>query len=338
MSAKTEPRLKIAVIVTSGFNLSATAGFLDPLRVANYLEGQALFRWTIISREGGPVTASNGLAVDTEPLHSATEAPDLAVVSSSWTPEASYGAPLEPLLRRWSRFGAKICGLDTGGFILAKAGLLAGRRATVHYEHIDAFAELFPDVTVTENLYVIDGDVMTCCGGAAATDLALQVLRAALGDALGNAAARYIFHARLRGEASQQLPEPIEPFGATAPGSLRKAIKIMEAHLEEVLPIPEIARRTGLSQRQLERQFHQVVCKSPRRYYSEIRLDRARGLVTQTDMALREIALACGFASPESFSRAYRNRFGISARADRIKGRIPFEFRAWPMHARAGER
>ncbi|GMG81703.1 GlxA family transcriptional regulator [Paralimibaculum aggregatum] len=330
--------LDIAVIVTPGFNMAATVGFLDPLRAANYLNGGALFRWSLHSVAGGEAAASNGLALSTRPLAEATAAPDIAVISSSWTPEAFYGAPLDGVLRRWLRFGAKLCGLDTGGFLLANAGLLTGRRATVHYEHIDAFAELFPDVTVTEDLYAIDGDLMTCCGGAAAGDLALQVLRAAAGDAVANAAARYVFHERMRAEGAPQLPEPTEPFGATAPTRLRKAIRIMEANLEEVLAIPEIAARAGLSQRQLERLFNQTVCKSPQRYYSDIRLDRARGLVTQTDMPLREIALACGFASPEHFSRAYRARFGISARSDRVKGRIPFEFRAWPMHPRPGLR
>jgi len=84
----------------------------------------------------------------------------------------------------------------------------------------------------------------------------------------------------------------------------------------------------------LQRLFANHTGMSPIRYYRDIRLDRARGLVTQTDMPVLEVALACGFFSPEHFSRAYRLRFGIAPREDRVEGRIPFEFRAWPMHTR----
>jgi len=87
-----------------------------------------------------------------------------------------------------------------------------------------------------------------------------------------------------------------------------------------------------MSQRQLDRLFQRYVGRSPVIYYRDIRLDRARGLVTQTDMRLAEVALASGFASPVHFSRAYRDRFGVPPRKDRIEGRIPFEYRAWPMY------
>jgi len=337
MPAQSDPIFRIAMVVTPRFNLAATMAFIDPFRVANYLEGTPLYRWAFLSPMGGELRASNGATVLTEPLSEELATPDLGMVSSSWTPEIYAGAPLDRTLRRWSRFGAALGGIDTGAFLLAQAGLLDNRRATTHYEHIDSLAELYPAVEVSEDLYVIDDDRLTTCGGAAATDLALQVVRATHGDAAANAAARYVFHDRIRPPGTRQLPERAEPLGTGAPAKLRQAIKVMERNLEEPVPIPEIAEEAGLSQRQLERLFTQYVCKSPLRYYRDIRLDRARSLVTQTDLALREVAIACGFASPEHFSRAYRDRFGISPREDRVEGRVPFEFRAWPMHA-AGAR
>lgn len=256
------------------------------------------------------------------------------MVSASWTPEA-YGEPqMLAALRRLARQGAALGGIDTGAVLLAAAGLLDGRCATVHYEHLDAFAELYPKVDVREDLYFIDGDRMTCCGGIAATDLALQILQEQKGAAIANAVARYIFHDRLRAPGERQEASGIEPLGATTPRRLREAIRLMGDHLEEPLSVPEIARRVGLSQRQLERLFAGNTGMSPISYYRDIRLDRARGLITQTDMPVLEVALACGFFSPEHFSRAYRLRFGIAPREDRVEGRIPFEFRAWPMHTR----
>ncbi len=323
---------KIAVFATPGFNLATTMSFIDPFRVANYLNGHPIYQWDLYSLEGGLLAASNGIEVNSLALKRGGKPPDMAVVSASWTPEESYGNPLDGVLRRWARFGTTLVGLDTGAFILGASGLLNGYRATAHYEHIDALIETFPDITVTEDLYVVDRDRLSACGGLAASDLALQVLRARIGDAETNAVARYVFHDRLRPENARQLPGRTEPLGAMAPQALRRAIQVMEDNLEESIAIPSIASRANVSQRQLERLFRDCVGRSPTQYYSDIRLDRARGLVTQTEIPLREVAYASGFNSPEHFSRAYKTRFGLPPMRDRHEGRVPFEFRAWPMH------
>ena len=327
--------ITIAIITAPGFNMATTTGFIDAFRACNYLAGAPLFSWSVSHVGDDAPVASNGLSLACAPIDAASKPPHIGVASTSWTPEKAYDA-MTPVLRRWARFGATLVGLDTGAFVLAEAGLLAGRRATVHYEHIDAFAEMYPKIETTEDLYTIDGPRMTAAGGVAATDLALQIVRAKAGEALANAAARYIFHERLRPAGERQLPGGAEPAGATVPAAVRAAIQHMEDHLEDVAPIPAIAAHVGIGQRRLERLFHRFVGRTPARYYSDIRLDRARGLATQTDLSLREIALACGFASPEHFSRAYRKRFGAPPRSDRQAGRVPFEFRAWPMHERGG--
>lgn len=327
--------ITIAVITAPGFNMATTTGFIDAFRACNYLAGEPLFSWTVLHAGAEAPIASNGLQIRSQRLDVTAKPPSIGVVSTSWTPEKTY-AVLTPVLRRWARFGTTLAGLDTGAFVLAQAGLLTGRRATAHYEHIDAFAEMFPKVEATEDLYTIDGPRMTAAGGVAATDLALQIVRAEAGEALANGAARYIFHERLRALGERQSPGGAEPAGATVPAAVRAAIQHMEDHLEDVIPVPAIAAHAGVGQRRLERLFRRFVGRTPARYYSDIRLDRARGLATQTDLPLREIALACGFASPEHFSRAYRKRFGAPPQADRRAGRVPFEFRAWPMHERGG--
>ena len=124
----------------------------------------------------------------------------------------------------------------------------------------------------------------------------------------------------------------MEPLGSTAPIAVRNAIQVMEEHVEMALPIPQISQITGISQRQFDCLFRRFVRQSPAIYYRDIRLDRATGLDTQTEMPLSEVAVASGFSSQVNFIRAYRERFGIAPRRDRIEGRIPFEFRAWPLH------
>jgi transcriptional regulator GlxA family with amidase domain len=336
MTQKPSPIVQLLILVTPSFNLAATTAFIDPFRAANYLEGDTRFRWVLASSAGGQCTASNGFNVQTQKLVDIQNEPfDIVVVSASWTPETGKTPQFLAAIRRWARAGSIIGGLDTGAFIMADAGLLSGRRATVHYEHIDALKELHGDVDVSEDLFVRDEKRFTCAGGIASADIALHVIRASSGDAMANAAARYIFHPSLRPAGTPQNPANAEPLGSHVPNSIRQAIVIMEQHLENPLSIPDIADRVSISHRQLNRLFLRYVGKSPAIYYRDIRLDRARGLVTQTDMTMAEIALASGFASQVHFSRAYRERFGLSARTDRVEGRIPFEFRAWPMHRKS---
>lgn len=189
---------------------------------------------------------------------------------------------------------------------------------------------------MSEALDLADGDRVTAAGGAAAGDLALQLLRALRGDALANAAARDVFHDRRWSPDSPQKPEGAKPLGPAAPARLRAAIRMMERYLEEPASIPAIAAEAGLSQRQLERRFTTRVGRSPLRHYSDIRLDPARSLVTQTEMPAPEPGVACGLGSPERFSRAYRARFGVAPRSNRVEGRAPFGFRAWPIYAGGG--
>jgi AraC family carnitine catabolism transcriptional activator len=330
-----EPKaaFKVLVIVTPNFNLAATMGFVDPFRASNYLDGSIIFRWDLASAGGGEIIASNGISVHTKTLREVRNQPqDLVIVSSSWAPESHGSVPLRSALLRWARAGVTLGALDTGAFILAEAGLLKGKRATTHYEHIDSLKELYVDTETSEDLFVFDGNRITCSGGAAATDFALHIVRSMHGDSLANAAARYLFHHSLRPQGTSQSPSSIEPLGSTAPSVLKRAIKLMEENLEDALSIPQICKRIRLSQRQLDRLFARFVRKSPVLYYRDIRLDRARSLVTQTDMRLSEIAVASGFAGQAHFSRAYRERFGLAPRTDRVEGRVPFEFRAWPMH------
>lgn len=328
-----EASKNILIVVTPNFNLAATVGFIDPFRAVNYLEGRSLFRWIIVSASGGDCISSNSFCVQTDAIAKVQNDPhDFVILSSSWAPEAYNSSHLHGALRHWARGGSTIGALDTGAFILAEAGLLKGKRATVHYEHIDALKELYPDIDASEDMFVFDAKRITCCGGSASVDFALHIIRGECGDALANAAARYVFHQSLRPPGTPQNPATSEPIGSTAPTPVKRAIKIMEENLEEPISILEICKRMGLSHRQLDRLFARYVRNTPMLYYRDIRLDRARGLVTQTEMPMSEIAIASGFSSQVHFSRAYRERFGLQPRNDRVEGRVPFEFRAWPMH------
>ncbi len=324
----------LGMLLLPEFNALAATAFIDPFRAANYLHGSILYSWPMLSVNGGPVSASNGMEIGTEHgIASAPPAVDFLIVNASWAPERSRTPALQNGLRRAARAGVVLGGLDTGAFVLAYAGLMAGHRAAVHYEHIAAYRELFPDSPMDESLFVIDRDRMTCCGGLAAADLALEIIRLQHGIDLANAAARFMFHERLRSGEEGQLPTTREPVGYAAPKLLREAIVLMERTLEHPLSIGDIVAEVGLSQRQLERLFKTHTGVTPLRYYVDVRLDRARGLVTQTDLPIVEVAAACGFGGAAQFTRAYKRRFGLVPRQDRIKGRVPLQFRSFPSHA-----
>ncbi|MGE8061214.1 GlxA family transcriptional regulator [Pseudomonas sp. NPDC089547] len=330
---------RFLVIVFPYFNAAATSAFVDPFRAADYLSGEAHYHWEFASLEGGGIRASNGMDLFTQSLANVRNAHwDLVVLSCSWTPEKFHDARLQSLLRTWAGKGCMLGAIDTGTFLLAEAGLLNGRRATGHYEHIDALIELYPDVTIVEDLYVFDDNRFTCCGGAAATDTALQLIRNMHGETVANEAARYVFHPQFRPGSTQQNPQDHQPLGHTIPPAIMQAIKLMETHLEEVISIPAISERVGISQRQLDRLFRDITHKTPALYYRDIRLDRARGLVTQTSMALTKVGVASGFPNQSHFCKVYRERFGLTPRQDRQDGRVPFNYRAWPMHQVATDR
>ena len=322
------------MLMLPGFNCLAANSFIDPFRIANYLHGENRYHWQYLSLSGGPVTASNAMAItETTAFDNSTENFDLVVVNASWTPERFGKHKLVFWLKRLASQGAALVGLDTGSYVLAQAGLLEGYRCTIHYEHIAAFREVFPSIDLRETLFVIDRERLSCCGGVACTDLALEIIHLQQGLNLTNATAHYMFHERLRSGDEQQMSGSHEPVGYTINGQVRETIILMERNLEEPLTLKEITQYIGISPRHLQRLFHYYTGKTPVQFYLDVRLDRARGLVTQTELSLVEIAGSCGFSRSETFSRAYRKRFGITPSKDRIEGRVPFQFRSFPGHA-----
>lgn len=322
------------MLLLDGFNATAMQAFVDPFRSANYLRGINLYEWEFLSYGKATIAASNGLSVaNLKDVTKTTSDYDLMVVNASWGVERFNKGPLLNWLREISHKGTTLCGLDTGAFILAYAGLLENKRAAVHYEHIAAFRELFPNSIMGEEIFVMDGERLSCCGGLAGADLALEIIRLQQGIELANAASRYIFHERLRGGDEGQLPETREPVGYSAPSKLREAIILMERNLEQPLSIGAIAEASGISQRQLDRIFQKHTGVSPVRYYLDVRLDRARGLITQTELPVLDVAIACGFGSSAQFSRTYKQRFHLAPSRDRVEGRVPFQFRSFPSHA-----
>ena len=305
------------------FPLMAFAAAIEPLRAANRLAGRKLFAWRLYSRDGAPVRASNGIdiAVDCALADAGRMA---MVLACAGTPGAGPGdRAAGKALRDLARSGCAVGGISLGAYVLARAGLLDGRRCALHWENQAAFAEQFPRIRTTSDLFVVDGDRYTCSGGTAALDMMLHVIATRHGEALANAVSEQFIHPRIRGARDPQRMALQSRLGV-ANAQLLAAVEIMEDAIEEPREIRAIAAAVDVSCRQVERLFMRHLQRPPRAYYRELRLERARALLRQTTRPIMDIALACGFASASHFGRCYRAAYGCTPgddRAPRAQGR-----------------
>jgi len=219
-------------------------------------------------------------------------------------------------LRKMARKGADVGALCTGSQILARAGLLDGYRCTIHWENLASFIEDFPEIEVTPELFEIDRGRFTCAGGTAAIDLMLNVIARQHGHELAAGVADQCMHDRIRDQHDHQRMSLPARLGVRHP-KLLSVIDVMEKNLEEPLNRIDLARDAGLSTRQLERLFRKYLNRLPARYYLELRLNKARLLLVQTNMSIIDVALACGFVSASHFSKCYRDFFGRTPRKER---------------------
>lgn len=291
------------------FPMMAFAAAIEPLRAANRLAGQKLFDWHLFSRDGGPVRASNGIHIAVDGSTGDEGALHLLFVCAG-TPDAGVrDKPLAQWLRGLARAGTAVGGISLGAYALANAGLLDGRRCALHWESLAAFAEQFPRVRTTSDIFVIDGDRYTCSGGIAALDMMLQLITARDGRTLANDVSEQFIHPRIRGAQDRQRMA-IQARLGVANQKLIAAIGLMEVTVEEPRDVRQIAAEVGLSSRQLERLFAKYLQASPSRHYLELRLDKARESLLQTSTPILDVAVACGFASASHFSRCYRAVYG----------------------------
>jgi AraC family carnitine catabolism transcriptional activator len=298
------------------FSFIGFAALMEPLRVANRFRPGAS-RWRILSADGGPVTASNGIAIMPDGAMSDISASPCLFVVTSFNPLDHYTPAIGAWLRQMARSGAVMGAIDTGCFILAEAGLLRGATVTLHWEAIPAFSERYPDVNVSPDLFKILPKHITSAGATACIDLALELLAQRQGRALSLIVSEQLVQGQMRGQDQHQRMQVASRYHVHNK-KLVAAIELMEGNLENPLAPDELAERVHVTRRQLERLFRAHLDTTPSGFYLKLRLERGRSLLQQTAMSVVEISLACGFDSPSYFSRAYRKQFGLSPRLDRV--------------------
>ncbi|MGE8067512.1 GlxA family transcriptional regulator [Pseudomonas sp. NPDC089569] len=309
--------LRVAVLLLPSFSNFGLAAVLEPLAIANWLTQRQLFEWSLLSLDGSPVQASNGLTTVADDGLKTDQGFDACLVIASFdVHKHSRNVALKSWLRKQALFGAVLMGVETGTELLAAAGVLDGYEAAVHWDNLQGFQESYPRVHARPQLYTLERQRLTCAGATTTLDMLLGWIGQSVDSELAREIGMHLLMGKVRAPADNQLdggPGHSGLYGS----KIRRAVQLMEKALEEPLDCEAIADEVGLSRRQLERQFKHQTGLSPLKYYLTLRLARAHNLLQQTQLSVAQVAASSGFGSLEHFSRTYRARFGCPPSEDR---------------------
>lgn len=307
----------VIVLLLRDFSVLSLSTALETLRIANRLNGMPLFEWRLASADGRPVRSLLGGDFPVDSGLVDLKGSETVLVCGGADIRAASDKTIIEWLRRQARRGITAGGLCTAAWTLAKAGLLEGRKATIHWENQASFGEEFPDIVLAATPYVIDGNRYSTAGGTAAIDLILKLIENAHGAALADAVAEQMIYSSIRllqDGARISLPHRT----AIRNPKIVSVIGVMEKNIENPVSPRQFAARIGVSSRQMERLFRKHTGLSPNKYYMQLRLAKSRTLLLQTDMSVIDVALASGFSSASHFARCYRSHFGETPR--RLRG------------------
>ena len=295
-------------------------GLIEPGRIGNYLSPSPIYSNTFLSFDGLVVEASNGLTVTCEKPPERLDRNDMVFVLGSWGGENYANPKLFSWLRLHARLGLRLCAVEVGSYLFARAGLLSHRLATTHWSYLAGFQEQFPNTIASEQLFTAEGNIMTCSGGTAGIDLMMHLIQQEHGRRLTGEISDQIMHHPVRPPDAPQRMTHGRGIATLAP-DVRAAIAVIENNVGDPLSVPQIAREVGVSQRQLERQFSKKMGCSVVQFGLLLRLQHARVLLISTQLGVREVATASGFNSLSHFAYSFKKCFA----------RRPSDYRqAWP--------
>ena len=314
----------VDIIVTEGFVLTEMAAVADTLRIANRVLAQPPFKIVMRSAKGGQMYSRTGLSVETEAFLERPVA-DFAFVLGNSDPDHP-GLSLGRTIKRYTSRDAKV-------YLLAEAAARylkdQGGKGATHWENSALLRERLGMFDASHALASEDGPVVTCAGMGATTDVVLALIGRLTSAAAQMSVANILLHEQVRDFSS------LQPFAGAKPTitgdqDLDHSIRLMQANIEEPMPIGDIVAELGISTRSLERKFKTFLGTTPNGFYREMRLNKANNLLLNTTMSVREIGLACGFQN--GFSSLYKSIFGITPFALRKRRRlgeeIPEDFSA----------
>jgi transcriptional regulator GlxA family with amidase domain len=299
-------------VLAPRFTLTAFAGFVDAMRLAaDDRDGsrQIDCEWAVLGSEHGPIASSCGAMIQPWAFMEDPKKFNYIVVVGGLLHGGQKVLPgTHAFLRAAARAGIPLIGLCTGSFVLARAGLLDGYEACVHWLHRDEFLNEFPSVRVEANrMFVIDRDRLTCAGGTSVVHLATHLIEKHCSRAQAVKSLRILIEdTPLPSNAWQ--PEAVVTYQAQD-SIVRQAMLMIEQDLTHIKPLSALSRSLGVSMRQIERRFVSDVGMTPREYRLRLRLARAKWMLEHTDRSVTEIGIDCGFNESSHFSSTYKRYF-----------------------------
>lgn len=309
-----------------GFSLQAFSCAVEALRLANEAIGENAYDWHVISEDGQPVMSSCRMALGADStLRDERERTQKSNLTSAAVICGGSAIPrpnrqLDAWLRECRMRRIPLVCIGSGTVVVARAGLAEGRRCAVHWEQLPLFCEQFPGIESTQTAFEHDGDLHTCSGGDAPFDMLLDLVDRDHGPVVVNRICEKAIAHRMR-SAGERQRLPLHSRVKLNHKAVMKVIGLMEASLDDPMPVDDLVALSGISRRQIERLFDRELGCSPNRYYMELRLERAQLLLVSTNLPVVEVAVACGFISPSHFSKVYRETYGCAPHQTRLAAR-----------------
>lgn len=297
--------VRIALLVFDAFSNLCLANCLEPLRAANTLVRREAFDWRIVTMEGAPALSSSGLQVLPDAALAQMGRVDYLFVLSGYDHRRHDIPATRRALRAAVAGAGTVVGLDAGPWLLASAGLLAGRRATLHWDLLDAFTERFLDVEAERARVIRDGPWWSCAGAMSAMDMTMGLIADHLGLSVRLDAEALFIQGDPPLEARRERQAVSDPL-------VQRALALMREHVEAPLPLAALARALSCQPRTLDRRFRARLGAPPGMVYRHLRLAAARRMLETTGLSVAEIALRSGYDSPAALSRAVRQVYRVT--------------------------
>lgn len=308
-------------LLIEGYALMSAASAVEPLRAANLLSERRLYDLSFVSDQGGWMRSSVSGAFETEAVSEAGNDFDILFVVAGGNPLSYRDDRILGWLRRLARSGVPLGGISGGAAVLAAAGVMSSRRFTIHWQHIDAMREIYPEALIERRLFVIDRDRFTCAGGMAPLDMAHALIASDHGVDLARAVSDWFIHTGIRrAEAPQQL-DPARMYDLHHP-ALVAMVDLMTNHIADPLKLEDLAHLSGVGARQLARLTKDHLGQSLMQFYRSLRLQKAAEILQQSNLPLVEVALATGFSDRSHFSRVFQAHFGVGPANQRKQRRL----------------
>lgn len=305
---------RVGFLLTDAFPLMAYAAAVEPLRAANKIAGRLLYKIENITAASSIVHSAGDVVIKADTYVGERVDFDLIVVMAAESAMQYDDKRALQWLRLLDRRGVMLCGISGGAVILARAGVMDGRRMTTFWDYSPTLMETMPHLLLERAHYITDRNRMTCAGGIAALDMMHSLIAQQQGAPFARKVSDWFVHTEVRSSEGPQRSSLGERYGTTHL-TLIRAIEAMEAHISEPLTLENLAALAGLGSRQLNRLFQDKMGRSTMAFYRDIRLDRAKNLVEHASMKLTDIALATGFASSSHFSRCFHERYNMPPKA-----------------------